>query len=245
MDTDKLRFLLLQVRNPHDPMRDQEIGCFARALDCQVTAIEVLDLIHEVPTAQRLGRADVVLMGGSGDYSVAAGGDWLERALDAMRGLYDLRKPTFGSCWGFQAMASALGGEVVTDVDRGQVGSFEMRLTPEGRDDPVIGPLGSNFLAMVGHQDIVTRLPTGATLLATSEAGVDHAYTFVGRPIYCTQFHPELDRRALLERVDQYPEYVERLVGVSLEAFASLCQETPLANQLLRRFVEHVFDDTG
>ena len=149
MDTNRLRFLLLQVRSRDDPMRDQEVRCFSRALNCRTSRIEVLDLMREVPTAKRLRGVDAVLMGGSGDDSVVAGGTWLDGALDAMRALYDLGKPTFGSCWGFQAMTKALGGEVVADVQRAEVGSFEIRLTEAGRQDPVIGPLGENFLALL------------------------------------------------------------------------------------------------
>jgi GMP synthase (glutamine-hydrolysing) len=240
MAPDKLRYLLFQVRKPDDPMRDQEVRCFTRALDCEMGQIEVLDLIREVPTAGRLSRADIVLMGGSGDYSVAEGGPWLDGALEAMRALYESRTPTFGSCWGFQAMAKALGGEVVTDVGRAEVGTFEIRLTDAGREDPIIGPLGPTFFAQLGHQDIVTRLPADATLLASSERNVNQAFAFAGRPIYCTQFHPELDRHALLERVDQYPEYVERLLGVSLAEFTAHCQDSPRSNELLGRFVQHV-----
>jgi len=245
MHVDQLRYLLFQVRRPDDPMREQEIRCFAKSLNCTTSQIEVLDLIREVPTAGRLGGADVVLMGGSGDYSVAEGGPWLQDALDAMRQLYDTGKPTFASCWGFQALARALGGEVVTDPARAEVGTFEIRLTEAGRTDPVLGPLGERFLAQLGHQDIVTHLPPGATLLATSERGVNQAFTFPGKPIYCTQFHPELDRAALFERATHYPHYVERVVGVSLDEFAVMLHESPLASLLLGRFTNQVFASRG
>lgn len=241
MDTSKLRFLLFQVRRPDDPIREQEVRCFSRALNCRTEQIDVLDLINEVPTARRLHHADLVLMGGSGDYSVAQGGPWLDGALDAMRQLHDSGKPTFASCWGFQALARALGGEVVSELQRAEVGTIEIQLTDAGRQDPVMGPLGERFLAQAGHQDVVTRLPAGATLLASSQRCVNQAFSFAGKPIYCTQFHPELDRRSLLERVDQYPEYVDRVLGISVEAFASRCLESPLANELLGRFVQHVF----
>ncbi len=64
---------------------------------------------------------------------------------------------------------------------------------------------------------------------------------FILHPSTFIQFHPELDRRALLERTNQYPQYVRRVLGVSPAAFASQLQETPLANELLGRFVQHVF----
>ena len=41
----KLRYLLLQIRTPQDPMRQQEVGCFARAIDCDPSAIATFDLL--------------------------------------------------------------------------------------------------------------------------------------------------------------------------------------------------------
>ncbi|REK19462.1 MAG: type 1 glutamine amidotransferase [Planctomycetota bacterium] len=239
----KLRYLLLQVRRADDPMRAQEVRCFSRALGCDADRIEVLDLIHEVPTPRRLRAVDGVLMGGSGDYSVAAGGDWLGGALVAMRELVEWNIPTYASCWGFQALARALGGEVVTDIDSAEVGTFEMQLTEAGLSDPVFAALGPRFLAQQGHQDIVTQLPPGAVLLATSARNRNQAFTLPGKPIYCSQFHPELDRQSLLERAAHYPEYVERVVGVSLEEFAASLQDTPQTDQLLERFTSHVFGE--
>jgi GMP synthase (glutamine-hydrolysing) len=233
-------YLLLQVRNRDDPMLTQEVDCFARAFGCDQQHISVHNLLHGAPTIDRLGTADIVVLGGSGDYSVAEGGDWLPPALAAMRELYDLSKPTFASCWGFQAMARAMGGEVVTDEKHAELGSVQVWLTEAGQQDPLFAPLGSRFLAPMGHQDCVTRLPANTTLLASSEKVVNQAFRFDGKPIYCTQFHPELDRKALLERVQAYPTYVQRISRMSPEAFAQQCRETPETNQLLARFAQQV-----
>lgn len=230
-------FLLLQVRNADDPMRRQEVESFARALQCRAEQIRVFDLLSGVPTVSELKPVDVVLLGGSGDYSVAEGGDWLPAALEAMVELYELSKPTFASCWGFQALARALGGEVVTDTRRAELGAIEIRLTDAGRADPLFAPLGNTFLAPLGHQDCVTRLPPQAELLASSALVENQAFRIPGKPIYCTQFHPELDRAGLLERVRAYPQYVERIAGVPLETFAANLAPTPQSDQLLGRYM--------
>ncbi len=240
-----IEYLLLQVRNADDPMLHQEVDCFARALGCDASHIAVHDLLAGAPTSIQLAAADIVLLGGSGDYSVAEGGDWLEPALDAMRQLHEMSKPTFASCWGFQAMAKAMGGEVVTDQERAELGSIEVRLTEAGRSDRLFAPLGERFLAPMGHQDCVTRLPPGAILLASSQKVENQAFRFDGKPIYCTQFHPELDRHALLERLRAYPIYVQRICGLTIEQFAEQCEETPETNQMLRRFVETVGCNVG
>ena len=230
-------FLLLQVRDPDDPMREHEIQCFSRSFRCDPDRIYVFDLLSGVPSQRELGEADVVLLGGSGDYSVAKGGPWLPAALEAMRQLHATSKPTFASCWGFQAMARAMGGEVVTDRSRAEVGTLWLELTPEGKRDPVFGPLGSRFQVQIGHEDIVTRLPEGATLLASSPSLENEAFCFDGKPIYCTQFHPELDRNGLIARIAQYPAYLPLTGHATLDDFSAATPETPEAESILRRFV--------
>lgn len=238
-------YLLLQVRNPDDPMLQQEVTCFSRALQSQRSQIAVHDLLAGAPSLTELHAADVVLLGGSGDYSVAEGGDWLEPALDAMRQLFHLSKPTFASCWGFQAMAKAMGGEVVTDQQRAELGSVEVRLTEQGRNDPLFAPLGDRFMAPMGHQDCVITLPPGATRLASSDKVDNQAFRFDGKPIYCTQFHPELNRAALIDRVRAYPQYVEKISGMPIEEFANQCRETPETDQLLSRFISQILPNTS
>ncbi len=238
---DKIRYLLLQVRNPDDPMREQEIGCFSRTLHCSPEQIRVVDLLSGVPTTRQLDDVDMVLLGGSGDYSVARGGEWLGMAMESMQELYEFAKPTFASCWGFQAMARAMGGEVVTDLSRAELGVVVAHLTDGGSTDPVFGPIGPEFEVAIGHQDMVVRLPDDAVRLASTDLVENQAFRFAGKPIYCTQFHPELDRKALLERVRAYPQYVERIAGVTMEQFCETCRDTPESGTLLPRFVRHVF----
>ena len=238
---DRLRYLILQVRNPDDPMRRQEILSFARALGTTPERIGYYDLLGHLPGELDFSRTDVFLLGGSGHYSVAGDGEWLNRALETLRRVYDSGRPTFASCWGFQAMARAMGGQVVNDLSRAEVGTHTLWLTDAGRADPVFGPLGATFQAQMGHEDTVVELPPGATRLAYSEIVENQAYRFEGRPIYCTQFHPELNRADMLLRVATYPQYIERIAKVPAEQFAWMVEDTPETEALLKRFIEQVF----
>jgi len=234
---DRVRYLLLQVRNGDDPMRQQEVRCFARALGTTVDAIGVFDLLNDELKPSHMSAADVLLLGGSGHYSAAGEGDWLERALDSLRSVHAARKPTFASCWGFQAMARAMGGRVVNDPAHAEVGTHRLRLTGAGRRDPVFSPLGPEFLGHMGHEDCVIELPPNATLLASSERVENQAYRFDDAPIYCTQFHPELNREDLMQRVRQYPHYVERIAGLPPERFDEMIEDATETEALLPRFV--------
>ena len=181
---ENLRYLLLQVRNPDDPMRQQEVDSFARVLHCDAAQITTFDLLSGAPSAAKLEAADMVLLGGSGHYSAAGEGAWLERALDALRDIHARGKPTFASCWGFQAMARAMGGRVINDPENAELGTINLFLTPAGQQDPVFGSLSSRFLGQAGHEDRVAELPPDAVLLASSEQVKHQAYRFPDLPIY-------------------------------------------------------------
>lgn len=231
-----LRCLLLQVRDAGDPMRTHELESFARALRPFDARVEVFDLLAEVLRPGRLREVDLVLMGGSGAYSAATPAPWLDRALESLRAVHDSGVPAFASCWGFQGMAAAMGGTVVQDRRRAEIGTHELVLTREGLADPVFGYLGPRFKAQMGHEDRVAELPRGTTLLASSEKVENQAYRFDDKPVYCTQFHPELDRSGMLRRFRTYPKYSEEVAGLTLAEVAGRIEETPKAAELVRRF---------
>ena len=236
----KAHYLLLQVRDDGDPMRAHEVRSFARNLRCPVSRIRCCNLLSRRPSTRDLQSADVVLMGGSGDYSVLDSGRWMEQALDAMRELHEMSKPTFASCWGFQAMAKALGGVVVRDPGLSEISSVSIDLTAEGRADQIFGGIESPFRAHAAHEDTVTELPSDAVLLASSTLVENQAFRFAGKPIYCTQFHPELSRNDIAIRLKSYPKYVEQIGGGSLDQCMSTWVETPIAATIIRRFLAHL-----
>ena len=224
-------------------MAAQEVLCFARSLPCTSSNIEVFDLLSGAPSTLTLKRTDVVLIGGSGEHSVVRGGPWLSRALDTMTELYAKSRPTFASCWGFQAMAQALGGTVVTDRDRAEVGTAWVELTHDGEADPVFGPLGKRFRVPIGHEDVVTEIPKTARLLASSDLVENQAFVFLDKPIYATQFHPELNRADLVARLTKYTEYLPLTGHKSIKEFEDNTPETPESESILPRFLKEVLGD--
>ena len=222
-------------------MSAHEVRCFAESLGCATDDIEVCDFVHAPPDASHWKAADAVLFGGSGDYSVVEGGPWLPHVLESMRRLVDEGKPTFASCWGFQAMALALGGTVVTDLSRAELGTTDLWLTEAGLADPIFAPLGERFLGQSGHQDIVDSLPPGAVGLVSSDRVANQAFRIEGAPIYGTQFHPELTRETILDRLRTYPTYVENIARMPFAEFEATCQDSPGTQDILRRFVEEAF----
>ena len=239
--SEKLRFLLFQIRDSDDPMRPQEIGAFSRALGCDPSRITGWEILKSLPSRETLDAHDMVLIGGAGRYSATSPDPWIEPILEEMRELCARKKPTFASCWGFQAMARAMGGTVENDLDNAELGTLSMRLTEAGKADPVFGPLGDTFLGQSGHEDHVIELPPDAVRLASSDRVPNEAYRMDGLPVYCTQFHPELSEEDLVGRLVAYPEYVERIAKMPADEFFALIGDTPETRKLLPRFVDVVF----
>lgn len=110
--------------------------------------------------------------------------------------------PFFGACYGVGALGGVRGGLV--DRTHGEpIGAVAVSLTEEGRHDRLFAGLPDTFHAFLGHKEAVSRLPEGAVLLATSTTCPVQAFR-LGRHVYATQFHPELDVEGLCLRIDVY-----------------------------------------
>jgi len=232
-------FLLLQIRDNDDPMRRQEIKAFAKNAGCSSDEINTCDLL-EADCRTEINQAELVFIGGSGSYGVVGDEAWLTRALSTMRYLYDIKKPTFASCWGFQALVKAMGGEVVTDLNQAELGTPNLNLTREGKDDPIFKQMPDSFPVVEGHKEIAIKLPSDAVLLASTSQVKNQALRFKGRPIWATQFHTEINLRDLIERVEAYPEYLEKITGESVEEFKQRVSETTDAATLPKKFVNYI-----
>ena len=112
---------------------------------------------------------------------------WLapERAL--LKDAIDRDIPIFAICLGTQLLAVAGGGRV-EKAEVGEVGIYTVNRLDV--PDPIF-----NFASVPAaqwHEDQVTVLPAGATLLASSELCENQIYR-LGSNSYGVQFHPEID----------------------------------------------------
>jgi GMP synthase (glutamine-hydrolysing) len=145
--------------------------------------------------------------------------------------------PFLGACYGIGVLGG-LGGGVVDRTYGEPIGALPVRLTDEGRADPLFGVLPAEFAAYLGHKEAVSRLPDGAVLLASTSTCPVHAFR-LGRHVYATQFHPELDAVAICDRIDAYSAhgYYEPHEREALKAAAREAMVTEPV-RLLARFVE-------
>ncbi|TSA21979.1 MAG: type 1 glutamine amidotransferase [Actinomycetales bacterium] len=96
--------------------------------------------------------------------------------------------PIFAICLGAQLLATALDGE----VSRAQVGEIGIyRINRNSISDSIFN-FGESAISAQWHEDKISKLPTGAVNLASSELCENQIYR-IGKATYAVQFHPEID----------------------------------------------------
>ena len=142
---------------------------------------------HTVTAAEVARRAPVAIILSGGPSSVYEPG---APALD--RGILDLGIPVLGICYGFQAMAQALGGTVESNGQR-EFGGTQLTVTAgsalfDGQ------PYEQNV--WMSHGDCVTAAPPGFTVTASSPGAPVAAFEDAGRRLAGVQYHPEVRHSA-------------------------------------------------
>jgi len=198
--------LLVSLRDPHDAMAAHERRCFADNARIPLEHLDVHFMVHG-PLEPGFSRYDAVFFGGSGAYSVLDDIQWIRAGMEALQRVVDARVPAWASCFGFQGLAVALGGEVRRDDDATEMGSTLLHLTPEGARDPLMRSLPASFWAQEGHHDRVTVLPEGVVRLAYGDVCPEQAFKVDGAPFWASQFHPELTIQATVDRFHHYREH--------------------------------------
>ncbi|RFD23870.1 GMP synthase (glutamine-hydrolyzing) [Mycobacterium uberis] len=101
--------------------------------------------------------------------------------------LFDLGLPVFGICYGFQAMAQALGGTVAR-TGTSEYGRMELKVL--GGD--LHSGLPDVQLVWMSHGDAVTVAPDGFDVVASSAGSPIAAFENSDRRLAGVQYHPEV-----------------------------------------------------
>jgi GMP synthase (glutamine-hydrolysing) len=138
---------------------------------------------HDTPVAELLARRPKAIILSGGPASVYADG-----APQAPADLITAGVPVLGICYGFQAMAQALGGTVE------RTGRSEFGRTPLVVREPgvLFRGLPRELPVWMSHGDAVAAAPPGFDVLAATEGSPVAAFADVRRALYGVQFHPEV-----------------------------------------------------
>jgi GMP synthase (glutamine-hydrolysing) len=238
-----VKILLLQARESHDAARDNERRSFALRAGIGEANILPYDLLTGTPTLREVRQYDALMVGGSGEYYVSKRNlPGFPAVMELLREVTAVGHPTFASCFGFQLMVEALGGRIVYDEATMEVGTYELSLTEAGQFDDLFGVLPNRFQAQLGHKDRADSLPEGTINLASSASSVYQALRVPDKPVWATQFHPELTGNENLKRFKRYLDgYAATMSQEELDETLNRFIESPETEKLMPRFLDLVF----
>ncbi len=193
----------------------------------------------EVPTDLD-GRDALIVLGGPQQAYDDGSAPWLRATKQLLAHAVGHRVPVLGICLGAQLLAEACGGT----VERGEAGPERGARLVGKRDvagaDPLVWDTPMTWICVQWHEDAVTELPPGATLLASSPRYPHQAFR-VGERAWGLQFHieatedmvrgwaaglrerdPDRDVAALVDRAVAELAEVEDLWRPVLERFAAV-----------------------
>jgi len=223
-------FLLLSIRG-EQAAADNEYESFLRFSGLAKSELPRVNLAQdELPQLDLEDWSGILLGGGAWNASDPAetkseAQQRCERAISALLDDVIARDfPFLGACYGIGTVGLHQGGA----VDRSwpePVGPLPVTVTAQGRADPVFAGVPTEFMAYGGHKEAMVRLPPGVVHLATSTACPVQAFR-VGRHVYATQFHPELDLEGICTRIEVYKNagYFDPSEAENLKAQARAAQ---------------------
>jgi len=235
-----LRILLLQIRD-NTQVRKEEHDSFVRYSGLDASQIHILNVFNTpVFDPDVMDGYDALFVGGASEASVLEPdtNPFLESGMRLMRYCADQDIPVFASCFGFQLAAVAFGREIFRDEKNFEQGSIPIILTDQATADPLFHDTPNPFLAVSVHRERALKAPDGFETLAYTDLCC-HAFRIPGKRFWAFQFHPEVDRDILIERLtiykDRYTDNDEHLGRILVAV-----QETPESNILIRKFVSRV-----
>ena len=184
--SEKSRKIILAIQNdPTDP--PHLVGRWLMEIGFEIRILRAY-AGENVPTTVPLDIAAVIPLGGSMGANDEKNAPWLVDEKKLLADAIAKDVPVFAICLGAQLLAIALDGEV-TRAEIGEIGIY--KIARNSVPDSIFN-FESGALTAQWHEDIVSKLPSLATALASSELCENQIYR-IGKVTYAVQFHPEID----------------------------------------------------
>ncbi len=138
---------------------------------------------HTMPVAEMVAMRPAAIILSGGPSSVYEPG---APSVDAA--IFSAGIPVFGICYGFQAMAQALGGSVAR-TGLSEFGGTALTVSAPGA---LFAGLPDAINVWMSHGDSVAAAPEGFTVAASSDGAPVAAFEDASRRMAGVQFHPEV-----------------------------------------------------
>ena len=163
---------------------------------------------------------------------------WVGQLLDFIHAVDAVRQPLIGLCFGHQAVARALGGQVARNEAGWGLGTAP---THWQVDRPWMRPAQATITLMAAHNEQVTRMPEGAVCLGGSDFCPIGSMQ-IGQHIWTTQFHPEMPRVFMQALLSYLADKLDADTMAHAHASLANAADVPLFGQWMAQFFDGCFE---
>lgn len=182
---------------------------------------------EKLPT---LTKNDAVILTGSHSM-VTHEESWSLEVEKWLPKLIEDKVPLLAICYGHQLLAKSLGGVSGYHENGMEIGSVDINLEEDAKNDEIFSKLQNSFKAHTIHSQTVIKLPKNATRLAFNSHDKNHAFR-VGNCAWGVQFHPEFDENIM----NLYIKEVAKKKDLDVEKLTSFSENTNVATTILKEF---------
>ncbi|WP_020662318.1 type 1 glutamine amidotransferase [Amycolatopsis benzoatilytica] len=186
------------------------------------------------------GYAGLICLGGGMGALDDAGHPWLADVRKLLASAAGHALPTLTICLGAQLLAVATGGQIAEGEAGPEVGPGLVSKKDAAWVDPLFADMPFLPDVLQFHRDVITVLPPGAELLASTPKYPYQAFR-MNRCVYGVQFHVETTPDVVRAWAEMEPEMAELTRPGALEAEALIAAHAEIAETwrpFARRFVQ-------
>ena len=210
-------------------------GAFATALTARGVSLERY-LVPQDGLPKDAGDLLIVM---GGPMSVNDSDPWIAEETKFIRSVILAGKPVIGVCLGSQFMAKALGATVRPGKAL-EIGMTPVRLTNEGKSDPVFGACPETFEVFEWHGEVFD-LPEHCVPLASSEIAPLQVFRY-GARAYGLLFHLEMEQAGIDSLcVECAPDLTKARLAAQQVRLMAL-PHLPQLHQIADQLVAHLLD---
>ena len=203
--TKKLKFLITDSYARKDRDKFEKFGVtkagnlYASLLlnnmaDAQYDLIYTSDADARIPEGKELEIYDGIIWPGCNLTVYHDHDPRVVRLVNLSKSAYRYGIPQFGSCWAAQMAVYAAGGKVEPNPKGREMGiARKIQLSEQGRKHSMYKGKPMVFDAFISHDDIITEMPPGGTILSFNDFSPVQAVEvkYLNGVFWATQYHPE------------------------------------------------------
>ena len=213
------------------PTARQRFGDFEDWIIFSIGGSDILISVANVLEGETLPPVDtlsgVIITGSHG--MVTDNETWMQVLASWIPKVLERNIPLLGICFGHQLLAKAMGGYSDYHPKGREIGTVSIKLSPEGRQDRLLGYLPDEFYAHTTHAQTIIKLPEHALNLAANPFEAHHAFR-LGDSAWGVQFHPEFSADIMKAYVNEQAVTLLREGHDVAELTAKICN-TDAANE--------------